>query len=94
MVPRKNKKPGTRVLQGAREALAFARGSADPSAYRVHSPSTKPPSRGSWRFTAKQQNELAALGRLPDERIDTSDIPEVRDWSGAKRGLFHRSSKK
>jgi hypothetical protein len=25
---------------------------------------------------------------LPDDVIDTSDIPEVRDWTGVKRGLF------
>jgi hypothetical protein len=42
---------------------------------------------------AKQRAELAALAALPDDRIDTRDIPEVRDWSGVKRGLFHRSSK-
>jgi uncharacterized protein (DUF4415 family) len=38
--------------------------------------------------------ELAALADLPDEQIDTSDIPEVRDWTGAKRGLFYRPVKK
>jgi uncharacterized protein (DUF4415 family) len=45
------------------------------------------------RHTAKQSTELATLARLPDNRIDTSDIPEVRDWSGAKRGLFYRPIK-
>ena len=45
------------------------------------------------QLTAKQRAELAALANLPDKRIDTVDIPGVRDWSGAKRGLFHRSSK-
>jgi uncharacterized protein (DUF4415 family) len=45
------------------------------------------------RLTAKQRSERAALARLPDNRIDTSDIPEVRDWSGAKRGLFYRPVK-
>ena len=29
---------GARVLQGAREALAYARGTADPSLFRVHVP--------------------------------------------------------
>lgn len=38
--------------------------------------------------TAKQCAEIAALAALPDERIDTADIPEVRDWAGAKRGVF------
>ena len=29
---------------------------------------------------------------MPDDQIDTTDIPEVRDWSGAVRGLFHMSA--
>lgn len=33
--------------------------------------------------------ELKALADLPDSKIDTSDIPEVVDWSGAIRGRFH-----
>jgi len=33
-------KPGTRILQGAREALALARGEADEKAYRIHIPAT------------------------------------------------------
>jgi uncharacterized protein (DUF4415 family) len=33
------------------------------------------------------------LARLPDARIDTRDIPEIRDWSGARRGLFYRPVK-
>jgi len=41
----------------------------------------------------KQRAELKALSKLPDARIDTRDIPEVRDWSKAKRGLFYRPIK-
>jgi uncharacterized protein (DUF4415 family) len=37
--------------------------------------------------------ELKTLARLPDTEIDTSDIPELSDWSGAKRGLFYRPLK-
>jgi uncharacterized protein (DUF4415 family) len=37
--------------------------------------------------------ELAALARKRDEDIDTSDIPEVRDWSGAVIGKFYRPAK-
>jgi uncharacterized protein (DUF4415 family) len=48
---------------------------------------------GSRPLTAKQKKELAALARLPDDKIDTRAIPEVRDWSGAKRGLFYRPVK-
>src|ERR1700730_7733800 len=40
------------------------------------------------------KEELAALARLPDEAIDTGDIPEVRDWRGAERGRFYRPIKK
>jgi uncharacterized protein (DUF4415 family) len=43
--------------------------------------------------TAKQRAELDALAALPDDRIDTSEMPEIRDWSGAKRGLFYRPVK-
>lgn len=37
------------------------------------------------------QSQIRELERLPDELIDTSDIPEVLDWSGSQRGLFFRS---
>ncbi|HEY4986176.1 MAG TPA: type II toxin-antitoxin system HicB family antitoxin [Bradyrhizobium sp.] len=30
--------------------------------------------------------ELKSLAALPDSAIDTSDAPEVLEWSGAKRG--------
>src|SRR5271163_4730087 len=46
------------------------------------------------RLPAKQHAELEALAALPDGKIDTRDIPEVRDWSDAKRGLFYRPIKK
>ena len=42
------------------------------------------------KLTDKQRADLSALEALPDDQIDTSDIPEVRDWSGAKRGVFFR----
>lgn len=45
-------------------------------------------------LTAKQKKELAALAAQPDDKIDTKSIPEVQDWSGAKRGLFYRPVKK
>jgi hypothetical protein len=37
---------------------------------------------------------LKVLAALPEGEIDLSDIPEIRDWSGAKRGLFYRPVKK
>jgi uncharacterized protein (DUF4415 family) len=39
------------------------------------------------------QAEIDALTALPEDQINTDDIPEVRDWSGAKRGLFYRPIK-
>jgi uncharacterized protein (DUF4415 family) len=41
----------------------------------------------------EQLAELQALSELPDDAIDTSDAPELQDWSGAKRGLFYRPVK-
>ena len=38
-------------------------------------------------LTQAQRDELAALDALPDDQIDTTDIPETTDWSGAVRGL-------
>ncbi len=37
--------------------------------------------------------ELEALVRLRDEEIDTSDIPEITDWSKAVVGKFYRPIK-
>jgi hypothetical protein len=45
------------------------------------------------RLTKSQRNELAALRALPDDLIDTSDAPEVQDWSAAKRGAFYQPEK-
>jgi uncharacterized protein (DUF4415 family) len=41
----------------------------------------------------ESRRQLAALAAMAEEDIDTSDIPEVLDWSGAKRGLFYRPVK-
>ena len=41
-------------------------------------------------LTKAQRDELAALERLPDDQIDTDDIPEALDWSNSKRGVFYR----
>jgi uncharacterized protein (DUF4415 family) len=45
------------------------------------------------RLTPEQRAELKSLAALPDNAIDTSDAPELLDWSGAKRGLFYRPVK-
>ena len=44
--------------------------------------------RNSDRLTPAQQAEIEALAALPDDHIDTRDMPEVRDWRGARRGSF------
>jgi hypothetical protein len=41
------------------------------------------------KLTPAQNAEIEALKALPDEEIDTQDIPEVGDWSGMQRGLFY-----
>jgi predicted DNA binding CopG/RHH family protein len=37
-----------------------------------------------------QNGAAETIAPEPAERIDTSDIPEVADWTGAVRGLFAR----
>ena len=46
------------------------------------------------RLRPAQQTEIEALAALPDTASDTRDMPEVRDWSGARRGVFFRPIKK
>lgn len=43
-------------------------------------------------LTAEQQAEIDALA-ASDAAIDTSDAPEIKDWSGAPRGAFYRPVK-
>ena len=45
-------------------------------------------------LTAKQRADLDALAAMPDDKINTADVPEQADWSGAKRGMFYRPMKK
>ena len=40
-----------------------------------------------------QKAELAALAKLPENAIDTQDIPEVKVWDGAEIGKFFRPRK-
>ena len=39
------------------------------------------------------QEQIRALEALPDDEIDTSDAPEILDWSDARRGVFYRPVK-
>lgn len=50
--------------------------------------------RVSKRLSSAQRAEIDALAALPENEIDPGDIPEVRNWSGAQRGLFFRPVKK
>ncbi len=45
------------------------------------------------KLTKEQKADLAALEAVPDDRIDTSEIPELTDWNEARRGLFYRPIK-
>lgn len=46
-------------------------------------------------LTPRQKKEFAALAALPDEQIDTSDLPELPPgaWKDAVRGRFYRPVK-
>ena len=44
-------------------------------------------------LTDRQAAEIESLASLPDDQIDTSDIPEIPDWSEARRGLLYRPMK-
>ena len=44
-------------------------------------------------LTDSQREDIEAIRNLPDEAIDTSDAPEVLDWSKAKRGVLYRPVK-
>lgn len=51
--------------------------------------------KASFKFpTPEQAADLRALATLPDEQIDTREMPEVRDWSKARRGLLYRPVKR
>jgi uncharacterized protein (DUF4415 family)/uncharacterized DUF497 family protein len=45
-------------------------------------------------LTATQRADLDALAKLPDDQINTRDIPEQLDWSGARRGMLYKPVKK
>ena len=39
------------------------------------------------------QAQIRALEDLPEDEVDTTDAPEILDWSDAKRGVFYRPVK-
>ena len=71
MTKKKVSKAGSRILQGAREALAFARGEGDLSAYRVHVPSDIDVRALRRKFGLTQDDFAHRFGFTP---------ARVRDW--------------
>jgi len=45
------------------------------------------------KVTKKQAKEIQDLAKMADEDIDTSDVPEVEDFTEAVRGRFYRPVK-
>lgn len=45
------------------------------------------------KLTEHQKADLERLRNMSDDEIDTSDIPETLDWTGAVRGMFYRPIK-
>ena len=45
------------------------------------------------QLTDERRAKLQSLQEKPDDLINTTDIPEVLDWSGAQRGVFYRPVK-
>lgn len=45
-------------------------------------------------LTPEERAAIEAVRNLSDDEIDTSDMPEVLDWSGAVRGALYRPVKK
>ena len=39
------------------------------------------------------QAQIRELEALPEDQVDTSDAPEILDWSDARRGVFYRPVK-
>jgi uncharacterized protein (DUF4415 family) len=46
------------------------------------------------KASKKRMQELERLARLPDYKIDLTDISEIKDWSKAVIGKFYRPLKK
>ena len=39
------------------------------------------------------QAQIRALEDLPEDEIDTTDTPEILDWSDARGGVFYQRMK-
>ena len=49
--------------------------------------------KASGELTAEQRIELRELDELADDRVDTTEAPEILDWFEARRGVFYRPVK-
>jgi uncharacterized protein (DUF4415 family) len=45
------------------------------------------------KLNEKQKEELRQLENMPDDEIDTTDIPEITDFTGFEVGKFYRPIK-
>ena len=45
------------------------------------------------KLTNNRLASLQALDELPYDKINTTDIPEILDWTDAKRGAYYRPVK-
>jgi uncharacterized protein (DUF4415 family) len=48
---------------------------------------------GSREPSPELKDQLRGLEQMPDDAIDTGEIPVVEDWSGARRGALYRPRK-
>lgn len=48
---------------------------------------------GSLKLSEESLREIEVLAAMSDDDIDTSDIPEIFDWTGAMRGLLYKPVK-
>jgi uncharacterized protein (DUF4415 family) len=49
---------------------------------------------GNKPLSAQQRADLDSAAAIPDGKINTAEIPEQVDWTGATRGMFFRPIKK
>lgn len=45
-------------------------------------------------LTPQLQAEMDALAGMPEDKIDTTEMPPITDWSKAVRGAFYRPIKR
>jgi putative transcriptional regulator len=71
-------KPGSRILQGAREALAFAKGEADPAGYRIHAPASVDVRAIRRKYGLSQKAFAARYG---------FSVSRIRDWEQGRPNI-------